>query len=144
MVACTLWCKIDREWQCKLLYNPLPVAGKQQRSQKINWPGAFRDITLRLIGTGQLPIGIFGAVVILMVWKTPDEQMGQAWATLNLFIEARSGLGYSLAGLLSVGWLFHSRFQRKNAERELRRLSGERTSKQQKYFRQRLESSEDQ
>jgi hypothetical protein len=119
------------------------MAAKNPRPSKISWAGATRDIVLRLIGTGQLPIGIFGAAILLMIWKTPSEQMGEVWAVLRLFIEARSGMGYSLAGVVSVGWFVHAKFQRRNAESELRRLSASRTKKQEESLGGELESSED-
>ena len=113
------------------------------KKRQITWAEATRDIVLRLIATGQLPIGIFGAVVLLMVYKTPNDQMGEVWATLKTFIDARSGLGYTLSVLFSAGWFFHARFQRRNAERELKRLSTERTNQQQGHFKRPLESSEE-
>lgn len=118
------------------------MAGKK-KIQGFTWAQATRDIVLRLIATGQLPVGILGGAVLLMVFKTPDSAMPQVWATAALFIKARAGLGYLLGTAAGGGWFFHARFQRKNAERELRRLSRIRTDQQQPYFRGRLESSED-
>ena len=112
------------------------------KKRQITWAEATRDIVLRLIATGQLPVGIFGAVVLLMVYRTPSDQMGEAWAMLEAFIDARSGLGYLLSVLISGGWVLHARFQRRNAERELKRMSIERTSQQQGHFKDPLESSE--
>jgi len=60
-----------------------------------------------------------------------------------MFIQARAGLGYLLSVLVSSGWFLHARFQRKNAERELKRLSEQRTSEQQKHFKGGLESSKE-
>jgi len=60
---------------------------------------------------------------------------------LAAFIDARSGLGYLLSVLISGGWVFHARFQRRNSEREIKRLSAERTSQQQRHFEGPLESS---
>jgi len=77
-----------------------------------------------------------------MVWKTPNEQMYKVWDVLDLFIRAKAGLGYSLSVLISGGWFLHARFQRKNAERENRRLSKSRTKEQQQFFKSPLESSD--
>ena len=62
------------------------AAGKKK--QGVTWAQATRDIVLRLIATGQLPVGIFGAAVLLMIYKTPNEHMGEVWATLALFLNA--------------------------------------------------------
>jgi hypothetical protein len=109
----------------------------------VTWAQATRDIVLRLIATGQLPIGIFGGVILLLVYKTPADRVADVWRTLNLLIRAHAGLGYSLSVIISVGWFLHARFQRRNAEAELRRLSKERTQRQQESFKSTLESSED-
>lgn len=113
-----------------------------KKNAGVTWAHATRDIVLRLIATGQLPVGIFGAVVILMVYKTPNNQMGIVWQFLHDFIAARAGLGYTISVVFGAGWFFHSRFQRKNAEEEVRRLSRERTKEQQKGFKTALESSD--
>ena len=118
------------------------MAAKSPRSSKATWASATRDIVLRLIGTGQLPIGIFGASILLMIYKTPSDQMGKVWDVLGLFIKARAGLGYSCSVILTAGWFVHARFQRRNSEREIRRLSAERTAEQQAFFKKKLESSE--
>jgi hypothetical protein len=112
------------------------------RKPPANWSSATRDVTLRLIATGQLPIGIFGAVVILMLWKTPNEQMGKVWDVLDLFIRRNAGLGYFLSVVIAGGWFIHARFQRINAEAEVRRLSKIRTKEQQPFFKGALESSD--
>jgi len=117
----------------------------QQHSTKPNvtWASATRDIVLRLIATGQLPIGIFGGAVLLLIYKTPSSETKEVWAFLHSFVEARSGLGYVLFVGSLAGWFFHSRMQRRNAESELRRLAEQRTREQQKYFKAPLPSSED-
>src|SRR5277367_3846640 len=46
--------------------------------------------------TGPKPAGR-SAVVLLMVWKTPGDQMGKVWDVLGTFIQARSGLGYGMS-----------------------------------------------
>jgi len=112
-------------------------------ARRFTWAQATRDIVIRLIATGQLPVGIFGAVVLLMIYKTPNEHMGEVWATLNLFIKARAGLGYLLSILISAVWYIHARFQRRNAENELKRVASERTAQQQQFFKDKLESSKE-
>jgi hypothetical protein len=114
--------------------------GKKSRG---TWAQATRDIVIRLIATGQLPVGIFGAAVLLMVYKTPNEHMVEVWATLALFIKVRAGLGYLLAVVISGSWYAHARFQRRNAEDEIKRLSTERTGQQQKSFAKGLGSSKE-
>ena len=118
------------------------MSRKPNRKSLATWPSVTRDVILRLIATGQLPIGIFGAVVILMVWKTPNEQMGKVWDVLDLFIRRSAGLGYFLSVVVAGGWFVHARFQRSNAETEVRRLSKIRTSEQQQSFKGDLESSD--
>lgn len=113
-----------------------------KKNLNVTWAHAARDIVIKLIATGQLPVGIFGAVVILLVYKTPNSQVGIVWQFLDDFIRARAGLGYTLSVVFGAGWFLHSRFQRKNAEEEVRRLSKERTKEQQKSFKRPLESSD--
>ena len=118
------------------------MAGTSSRNVKLTWAAAVRDIVTRLIATGQLPIGIFGAAILLMIWKTPSDQIGKVWDVLKLFVNAHAGAGYSSAVVTVVAWFLHARFQRKNAEKELRRLSEDRTASQQRSFKRKLESSE--
>ncbi len=118
------------------------MSSKSNRNAQANWPSATKDIVLRLIATGQLPVGIFGGVVLLMVWKTPSDQIGKVWDVLYLFIRARAGLGYFLGFVLAGAWFVHARFQRRNFEAEVRRLSKIRNKEQQKFFKGALESSD--
>jgi hypothetical protein len=116
---------------------------KARKSRDVTWAQATRDVIIRLIATGQLPVGIFGACVILLVYKTPDQDIPQVWATLQLFIKAHAGLGYLLNLPILCAWYLHTKFQRRTAETELKRISPERTKEQQKFFSGKLDSSKE-
>lgn len=107
-----------------------------------NWPAAFRDIFLKLISTGQISVVVAGSCIIVLILKTLGEKIGEAWQTLHSMIIYHEGLGFGLSALFLISWFLHTRWQRSNAEREIRRLSAERTTSQQKFFKKKLESSD--
>jgi len=116
---------------------------KARKSREVTWAQATRDVIIRLIATGQLPIGIFGAGVLLLIYKTPGGDMPQVWAMTRSFINVHGGLGYLLNVPILYSWYLHARFQRRTAESELRRISLERTKDQQKFFSGKLDSSKE-
>jgi len=111
------------------------------KKRGVTWAQASRDVVIKLITTGQLPLGIFGACLLLIIYKTPDADMPKVWDTVRLFINVHAGLGYLLYIPLMCGWYFHAKFQRRSAETELRRIAPERTKDQQQFFQQKLEST---
>lgn len=114
---------------------------KGGKNREVTWAQAARDVVTKLITTGQLPVGIFGACIILLVYKTPDKDIPDVWATIALFVRAHAGLGYLLNVPILGIWYLHARFQRRNAEEELKRIAPERTKDQQESFSGKLGSS---
>jgi len=108
----------------------------------LSWPQVANNFLLRLTSTGQLPLLAVIGLLFLMVYKTPQQDIGQVWGVLEAMLDRRSALGYSLAVISGAGWLIHARRQRRNSERELDRVSRERTQAQQAHFKKPLESSE--
>lgn len=108
----------------------------------LTWKDVVNNVFLKLISTGQLPVLAFIALLIFMVGRTPPENIVDVWRILHQMIERRSGLGYALAASCGGGWIMHTRWQRRRAERELDRVTRERTEAQQKHFKKKLESSD--
>ena len=81
-------------------------------------------------------------VLFVMVYKTPSQSIVEVWKILQQMLDRRSGLGYGLAVISSLGWIVHTKLMRRKAERELDRVSSERTQAQQIHFKKKLESSE--
>lgn len=106
-----------------------------------NWASATRDVCIKLIATGQLPLGGLIAIILLALWKTPDDQFGEVWVTLRTLIEWSGGFGYLLAVAIGAAWFLHSRRFRRICDGEIARLAAGRTEEQQQYFEKKLPSS---
>ena len=112
------------------------------KKSPLTWKDVLNNFLLRVTSTGQLPLLALVGLLFLMVYKTPSEDIVEVWRVLQQMLDRRSGLGYGLAAVTTLGWIAHSKLQRRRAERELKRISDERTQAQPMHFKKRLESSE--
>ncbi len=109
--------------------------------RQIGWAEATRDVVVKLLATGQLPLGGLIAIILLALWRTPNDQMGAFWFAVGSLINFFGGLGYLLAVLTGAGWFLHARSFRRTSETEVRRLAKLRTKEQQPSFKKQLPSS---
>ena len=115
--------------------------GYWSESRKINGWVALRDISTAAISKGQLPILIFGLVILLLVYKLDNNAASQVFNKILELLATAHLLGWLLSIIFLVAWLFHGRFQRKTFTDEISRLSEERNKLQAKLDGNSVESS---
>lgn len=103
----------------------------------------LQSVLLASIERGQFVIAVLGIVAVVMLLKMPSSDVGQLAFKLLEVVQQRAVLGYVLAALMLVGWVFHVRHLRRQLEMELRRVSTERNAAQAKCLGKRIRSSED-
>lgn len=108
---------------------------------KVTWAEVVNNAVMKLISTGQLPLVLLLVAILFLIYRTPAENIAQVWVVLAQMLNRRSGLGYAIGTVTSLGWAVHTRIQRRNFEKELERMGGERTSAQQLHFGKKLDSS---
>ena len=102
---------------------------------KVSWAEALRDIVLKAIETGQLPALLISVIVILIIWKIPDDQ---------LLLLLQEMISYLILSLCILGWFFHVKILQKRFAREYERIGKEKSSLQSKKSGINLKSSDDQ
>jgi len=108
---------------------------------RLTWPQVVNNFLLRLTSTGQLP---FVALILLLgflVYRTPPDGIAQVWTLMPDLLSKRSGLGYTLFAVTGGGWIAHSKFQRRQFDREIARVTEERNEAQQAHFNKKLRST---
>ncbi|WP_146582072.1 hypothetical protein [Neorhodopirellula pilleata] len=101
-------------------------------SVKVTWAEAFRDITIRSIDRGQLPILAGFFLIIIIAWRLPEATLEQLASSLvGRFVETNA-LGWVFAVLLGGGWVVHAATMRRVHHNEMKRLAQERTQLQKK------------
>jgi hypothetical protein len=111
------------------------------KKRALSWKDVLNNFLLRLVGTGQFPLLLFIGLLALMVYRTPSDRIVDVWVILQQMLDRKSGLGYTLAAVCGAGWIGHTKWQRRQTEKEMLRLSKERTDAQQLHFSKKLESS---
>jgi hypothetical protein len=101
-----------------------------------------RDVLIASMSKGQFPIAIVGIVIIIIVARMPQDEVGKLASNLLAKIESRYWAGFAFWLLTAIGWFYHARWQRKRIDREMKRISEERTQLQAKLINKKLESSE--
>jgi len=103
---------------------------------------AVRDILIASINKGQFLVALAGLICLTIVFRMPPQDLSRLVFRLLDIAENRYLAGYMLAATFLVGWLLHSKYQRRQITRELQRLSGERNYLQTKALGDRVKSSE--
>lgn len=103
---------------------------KERPAQHVTWAQTCRDIVVASINKGQLPLVILGAVLLLLIWRMPEPQVGDLVNRLLDGLETGWLVGY-LLWLTTVGvWFVHARHQQRVMALEIARLSDERSKLQ--------------
>ncbi len=102
----------------------------------------LRDVMVKSLGTGQFPIALFGAVLILVIWRLPTADLSDVVKRLTDAALSLQLVGHLLWILTLGGWFVHARWQRRNFDKELKRVTGERNKAQEKLLGRNLESSD--
>jgi len=95
-----------------------------------NFFGMVENIFIASMTKGQAPLFVIGALIALMIWKMPAEDITKlANRILDALIKGQI-LGYALGGCAITGWFVHARVQRKTITREMERLADARDERQ--------------
>ena len=111
-------------------------------TDKVTWAHAVRDIVIKAMGRGQLPLLVFLSILLLLAFKMPD---GDVTLLLSKLLEKLSqwGIwGYIIALLLIIAWSMHVRYLKGKFRREYRRISEEKSKPQGEMADVELQSSE--
>jgi len=120
-----------------------PKKTKRSIDGSINAWRMIRDVLITAMSKGQLPLAIFGLILIIICVRMPSDDLSKLvfkileWATLSRL------LGYIIAILALVGWFIHARVQRRIISREIDRISDERNKLQKKLIGSKIISSEE-
>src|SRR5882724_4578493 len=114
---------------------------KNKRQHPIPLSVVINNFLLRLVGTGQIAVLAVVAMLIILILKTPADQIPKVWDAMGHLLDRTSGLGYALAASVGGGWYAQHRWLRRKHEAEYRALAPARTKEQQKHFSRPLSSS---
>ena len=118
------------------------MAKGQNHPQGVTWAQAVRDVLITSITKGQLPLVIVGLIVLSLIWRMPEPEVGTLVKRLMDGLENFSLVGYLLFLGALIAWYLHSRYQRRVITTEMERLSDERNRLQEKNLGGHLRSSE--
>lgn len=116
---------------------------KSGKSGGVSFWEAARDVFIASLNRGQFPVAIAGAIVALMIFRMPKDDVSKlAFQILN---DLKSGWlgGYLLSVILAIGWLKHSRWQRREIALEMDRIGRQKTLLQEKLLQKKLPSSKE-
>lgn len=96
----------------------------------MSWAQACRDIVVTSMNRGQLPILGMIAVVLVLVWKLPEERATElVFSLLHALLEGPL-VGYALFIITVAGWFFHAKWMRKMFSEEAKRIGKEKSGLQ--------------
>lgn len=100
------------------------------QNRQIGWPQVVRDIVLKIVGRGQLLLLVAGLILLVIVARMPQEEIGHLALRLVEVFETEKLLGYLLSICILIAWGIHARLQRRWMHEELARMSNERNKVQ--------------
>jgi hypothetical protein len=110
--------------------------------QKVSIAQAVRDTLIASMNKGQFPLAVVALIVIAVLYKMPSEDVSKlVFQVADGFLSGRL-VGWALGGVTSVGWLIHSRWQRRMIHKEMENLSFERSELQRRLLNGNIASSE--
>ncbi|MCC5806349.1 MAG: hypothetical protein JJU00_08470 [Opitutales bacterium] len=120
-------------------------ASKGRRSP----PGAYRinawtflrDVFVRAIDRGQLPLLLIGSAFLIVLWRLPEEQLLPLMEKIIALLASGRILGYVLFILTLVAWVVHASLMRRAAHHEHHRIGREKSEMQELQTRQNLGTS---
>jgi hypothetical protein len=74
----------------------------------LGWPQAFRDVVTAAINKGQLPALFAGAIILVFIWRLPENELAQLAHRMVDGLKEGWMLGYVLFILAISGWAFYS------------------------------------
>jgi hypothetical protein len=114
---------------------------RRKESGKIGLWTMIRDVLIASLNRGQFPFAAVCGIFVVMLVKMPSEDVSKL--VFGLFDDLKRGwyIGYVLSAGLAIGWLKHSRWQRRIINDEMQRIGQEKTVLQEKLVGKTLPSS---
>ena len=110
--------------------------------QKVSIAQAFRDVLIASMNKGQFPMAIMTLIVLAFLYKMPGEDVSKlVFQIADGFMSGRL-IGWAIGVATSVGWLIHSRWQRRIIHKEMEEISEERSELQRRLLGGNIASSE--
>ena len=106
---------------------------KGNRSGKgshVTWAQAARDIVIAAINQGQLPILGVLAILILIIWRMPENDVSQLMFQVVEHMRSGALIGYILSFVFAFGWYFHTKKIRTEFAKESQRIGREKSDLQ--------------
>ena len=118
------------------------ASGKNKKtSHTVGFWEAIRDIFVAMINKGQFLIALPALIVSLMVYKMPGKDVARMASQITGDLYSGYLVGWALAIVAIMGWYFHAKYQRRMADREIKRICNERTRLQSEKVGSKLPSS---
>ena len=102
-----------------------PSTKPARNNGKMSWAQACRDIVVTSMNRGQLPILGMIAIVLVLVWKLPEEKATELIFSIFHALQEGALIGYVLFIATVAGWYFHSKWMRKMFSEEAKRIGKE-------------------
>jgi hypothetical protein len=116
-------------------------SNKGRDTQKITIAQAVRDVLIAAMNKGLFALALVGLIALVIVWKMPGPDVSKLVFGIGQHLVDHSLVGYILSLCLSLGWVAHTKWQRREFHRELDRVTLERNKLQEKALAQKLPSS---
>ncbi len=99
--------------------------GNNSKNNKIGFWGAIRDVSIASMNKGQFPLFIVAALIALMMFKMPAEDVSKLMFTLVGMYKSTHAVGWTLGIISSLGWFLGTKRLRRIHSAEVRRIAEE-------------------
>lgn len=103
----------------------------KHKPKNVSWAEAFRDITIVAMNRGQLPVLGFIFIIILFLYKIPNEEIVQLVHDIVDKLGVIAFFSYIFNIVLVLSWAWHAKMVRKMHSNECERVGKEKTKLQQ-------------
>lgn len=114
------------------------MAKRSKAGSKTN----FSDVLIASINKGQFLVVMAGALLALCIVKMPAADVSRLVFQVESDLVNAHLLGYALSVVVTLGWYFQSKAQRRTFHPEIERMGKEKSRLQQGHLGDTLESSE--
>lgn len=116
---------------------------KAKGQTKVSIAQAVRDVFVAAINKGQLPILGIITILLVILWKMPDEDAGTLVFKILESLTINGTIGWFLL-LITIGfWYWHVKYLRRQFSEEYRRIGKEKSKYQGQAVGQKYKSSDE-
>ncbi len=113
------------------------------KPSKVGFWHMARDVLVSSMNKGHFPLALLGVIFMIMVIKMPSADVSKLVFRVFDGLEEGRLVGYLASVMLLFGWAYHSRWQRRIINDEMKRISRERTEYQERALKEGLSSSDE-